>query len=239
MTEENNNTPLSITLTGNELPVNKLSRTEFLQQISETLDDYSAIEYTPEEKTQIAKHLRKVAHGASALGPMICAGEACPVADRCPLIAMSKPPIGLSCPIEANLLQYWRLKYMEEYNIDPNSLTEVGFVSTLAEIEMYLTRINQQLARPENAMLISRQTIGITPQGREITQVQESAYLGIRDKMLNRKEKIIKLLVGDRQEKYKREAALKKRETADPSSTMADLRKTLTTIQQKSLEEGE
>ena len=43
----------------------------------------------------------------------------------------------------------------------------------------------------------------------------------------NRRSKIIKLMVGDRQEKYKKEAALKVKLDSDPSSMQANMRATL------------
>lgn len=45
-----------------------------------------------------------------------------------------------------------------------------------------------------------------------------------KERLQSRKSKIIKLMVGDRQEKYKKEAALKMKLDQDPSSKQAALR---------------
>ena len=111
--EEEEETGLTVYLSTNELPVHKLTRAEFLADISTTLDDYSTMSFTPEEKRQIANHLKKVAHGASVMVPLLCVGPDCPFADQCPLQQMSRAPIGMRCPIETQLFQYWRLRYME------------------------------------------------------------------------------------------------------------------------------
>jgi hypothetical protein len=54
-----------------------------------------------------------------------------------------------------------------------------------------------------------------------------------KEKLSARRSKIIKLMVGDRQEKYKKEAALKVREEADPSSRMAKMRSQLESLQRQ------
>ena len=48
-----------------------------------------------------------------------------------------------------------------------------------------------------------------------------------KERLQNRRSRIIKLMVGDRQEKYKKEAALKVKLDADPSSRMAAMRSKL------------
>jgi hypothetical protein len=97
-------------ISGSEIPVNKLTRSQFEREITHTLDEYSDIEYSQDEKDQIAKHLRAISHGAQVMAPMVCAGANCPVSDRCPLQQMNKAPVGRLCLIELNLFQHWRLR---------------------------------------------------------------------------------------------------------------------------------
>lgn len=130
------------------------------------------------------------------------------------------------------MLSYWRMRFMEDYQVDPNNFTEVGMINELAQLEIYLTRINTQLARPGEATLVTEQVIGITPQGKKITEMKLSPYWDAYDKLSTRKSKLVKLLVGDRQEQYKKQAALKKREEADPSTQSADMKNLLLEMQQ-------
>ena len=66
--------------------------------------------------------------------------------------------------------------------------------------------------------------------GNALKRKEKNSLLDVRENMVNRKSKLIKLMVGDRQEKYKREAALKTREATDPSTSAAQLRNKITRL---------
>jgi len=114
---------------------------------------------------------------------------------------------------------------MDEYNVDPENFTEVGYCNELSEIEVYLWRLNINLAKPENAELVTDQTVGMGHDGTPIIQKQLSPFMQQKEQLFNRKSRIVKLMVGDRQERYKKEAALKQREDKDPSSQQAEMRR--------------
>ena len=210
-----------------------ISREDYYRNMSESLMQpfSTGHTYTPEEKKAIDMHLRGLSTGSSAMVPLHCAGPACPFALRCPYQQMNKAPVGKPCSIEIQLIQYWIVKYMEEYEVDPASFTEVSYCNELSEIEVMLSRLNQQLGKPENADGTIDQMVGIAHDGTPITQKQISPIVEQKEKLLNRKSKIIKLMVGDRQEKYKKEAALKVRESKDPSSRQAETRRKLEALQ--------
>jgi hypothetical protein len=155
----------------------------------------------------------------------------CPFASRCIFIEMGKPPIGKQCIPEVQLINHWVMQYMEEYAVDPENFTEVSFCNELAEIEVMLRRLNMSLSRPENGELVIDQAVGVAQDGTPIIQKQLSPYMEQKDKLLNRKSKIVKLMVGDRQEKYKKEAALKQKEDQDPSSKQAEMRRKIEELQ--------
>lgn len=211
---------------------NSLSdREKYYEYMKGRLEDYIGLSFSPEEKHNIDRHLRNLSTGASAATPLFCAGPACPFALRCPYQQMGKAPIGKPCIIEVQLLQHWTIAYMEEYQVDPNSFTEVGYCNELAEIEIMLYRLNQLISRPENASGTIDQMVAMANDGTPIVQKQISPFIEQKDKLLNRRSKIVKLMVGDRQEKYKKEAALKIREQKDPSQKMADVRRQIETLQ--------
>jgi len=122
---------------------------------------------------------------------------------------------------------------MEEYNVDPENFTEVSYCSQLAEIEVYLWRINNNLAKPENAALIVDQPVGVDSEGNPIMQQQLSPLMDLKEKLQNRMSRIVKLMVGDRQEKYKKEAALKKTDDKDPSSKQAEMRRRIEELKRR------
>ena len=109
-------------------------------------------------------------------------------------------------------------------------MTEVAYVNELAELQILEYRINMNLSKPENAELIIDQTIGVDRDGDAILQKSLSPFMEAKEKIANRRSKIIKLMVGDRQEKYKKEAALKVRLEDDPSSKMSEMRTKLESL---------
>lgn len=205
----------------------KLTRNQYYNFVNTLTDDYSTINLSPEEMEKITRYMNKLSTGSSAVVPLKCTGPVCPFRDDCPLYAIGRHPMGKLCLIEAQLSNYYMQQYMEEYDVDPDSPTEVGFCNELAEIEIHLTRLNKSLARPENSELVIEQAVSVSREGVPIMQKMLSPYMDQKERLLNRKSKIIKLMVGDRQEKYKKESALKKKGNDDVSSQMALMRRKL------------
>jgi hypothetical protein len=133
-------------------------------------------------------------------------------------------PVGKPCLVELNLLNQWTKIYMEEFDISPHSRVELGYAGELAEIELMLWRLNNNLSKPEHAELVQETVVGVDREGNPLTQIQPNAFLGIKQSLNNRKSRVIKLMVGDRQEKYKEQAATKQMGSTDPSSTAAQLK---------------
>lgn len=210
----------------------KLTKSNYFRFLGHNLDDYSNIQMTQEEAHSIHAHLSKLSTGSTAMVPLYCAGPRCPFKDRCPLYKINKHPLGKQCLIENQLLKEFTVRYFEEFDIDPQNWTEVGYVNELAEIDIYLYRLKTLLARPENAELVIEQVVSISPGDQTpIIQKQLSPYMEQMDKLNARKSRIIKLMVGDRQEKYKKEAALKMKLDVDPSSRQAAIKAKLDGLQ--------
>jgi hypothetical protein len=209
-------------------------KTKFFKLLAKDLDDYSDISFTREEAIRINNHISKLSTGSTAMVPLICMGrEDCPFSGRCPLAEIEKCPVGRACLLELNMIKQYILEYMTDYQVDPDNFTEVSYCRDLAEIEIYLWRLNVNLAKPANAELIVNQPMGTDRNGNPILQKQVSPFMDLKEKLLARKSRIIKLMVGDRQERYKKEAALKKKEEDDVSSTQAKLREKIEELQRK------
>lgn len=217
----------------------------FLEYIEMIPDDYSGMHYTPEEEARIKQNLKYIATGSSAGAVMICpGGPSCVVAQlgRCSFYEIDKDrlkknahaktitPTGKSCPVEANLINEWTRNYLDEYQVTGESFTELQMCRELAEIELLLWRLKNNLANPEHAWLVEEVTVGIDKQGNVLTRKETNAYFLTKEKLEARKTRLIKLLVGDRQEQYKREAALRVRSEADPSLKAAQLRGQITRL---------
>lgn len=203
----------------------KITREQYYAFMRKDITDYTDLVFSPAEIEKVTAFVQKLSTGAWSFLPMVCAGDKCPAANRCPLQQIGKAPVGKSCLIETQLLNHWVAQYMEEYDVEPFNFTEVGYCNELAEIEILLLRINNNLSKPENAELMIEQAIGFSGDGEPIIQKQISPLVEQKDRLSNRRSRVIKLMVGDRQEKYKKEAALKIREAKDPSSNMADMRR--------------
>jgi hypothetical protein len=217
------NTPRALV----QLAISSNSRQEFIDSLGGNLDEYSSIGFTPEEADKVTRYMKKVATGSSSTVPMLCFGAQCPFAIQCPLQQIGKAPVGKSCLIESQLLKDWTLRYMDEFDVSTDSIVELSYCTELAEIDLMMMRLNLSLGKPENAELVTPQTIGIGRDGTAIIQTSISPFLEQKNYLSTRKSKIIKLMVGDRQEKYKKEAALKVKIDADPSSKMATMRRKL------------
>lgn len=211
----------------------KLTKSKYFEFLANDLDDYSDLEFTPTQARKISQHLRTLSTGSSAMAPMYCAGPQCPFAERCPLQQMGKAPIGKQCLIEVQLMKQWIVNFFEEYDIDPQNFTEVAYANELAELMVYEMRLNMNLAKAENAELVYDQSVGVDREGTPIIQKQISPFMEQKQRIADRKSKIIKLMVGDRQEKYKKEAALKVKLEDDPSTSMADMRARLENLKRE------
>lgn len=222
------------------------TRDALLQVLDEGFSNYDNIGLTDQESARLKTTIRRLQVGSASFSVLHCAGAACPFAARCPLVQMKTPgvppvddihgkaPVGKDCILEASLLRDSLTSYMQEYEVDPANYTELNIVTELAEIEVLLWRCNMQLSSGDNALLVIDQTIGFDRHsGQAITQQQVSPVFEQKQKLANRKSRLIKLMVGDRQEKYKKEAALKQKPTTDASTQMADMKKQLQSLQNR------
>lgn len=210
-----------------------ITKSNYFRWIGHDLDQYDMVKLSPEEARRIDTHLRKLSTGSQAMIPMYCAGPSCPFAARCPLQQIDKAPISKQCLLEVQLLKEFIIRYFNEFDVDPNNFTEVGYVNELAEILILEMRLNMALARPENAELMIDQVANVTSDGTPIIQKQLSPFMEQKERLANRRSRIIKLMVGDRQEKYKKEAALKVKLDSDPSSRMSQMRSKLEKLQRQ------
>ncbi len=215
-----------VTLKGLTMSENgEVYRSKYFNILNTSIDDYSDIQFTPEEARKVKATMMHLSTGTTASLPVTCTGPECPWKSRCIYWELGKAPIGRQCLVELNILKNAQMRYLEEYDVDPANYTEWTMVNQLVEIEVMLWRINQNLADdPRQAAGVVEQVIGVDHQGNVLTQQQISQFMELQDKLYNRKDKLVKRLVGDRQEKYKMQAALNKLDENDPSTTMAEIR---------------
>ena len=120
---------------------------------------------------------------------------------------------------------------MREYEVDVESVTDRFLVQEMAEIELLLYRINSNLAMPAYAEMVRESYSNMDRQGNPIFEEKVIPLMELKLKLQSRRDRLIKLMVGDRQEKYKKQAALKEKTEGDISTKGASLRRQLEKLQ--------
>ena len=207
-----------------------LQKTDFFNFLDMNLDSYSDITLTASEADRLRKHVQAASTGVQSLIPLICAGEQCKFKERCPLHECGKAPVGRQCLPEVELLTFFRKRYIEEYNVNPQDMTDLVMVNELAEIEIFEMRCNIALSKPEGQDLTQQNIVGATNSGKPYYQQVIHTAWDLKERLKIRKMKIIESLVGSRKEKWRRAAALKTRDDVDPSSQMSSFRQNLESL---------
>lgn len=211
-------------------------------------DDYTGIQsLTEEESIKLTRKFRNITTGSTAAIPIVCGGASkCPWVNKCPIIKVDRDrkilnpnsptivPLGKDCVVEINLINQWTHRYIEEYNVNPSERpTEFLMVVELAEIELLLWRVNNGLSKVENAELIQETVIGVDRNGDPLIRKEVNAHFEAKERLTRRKSQLVKLMVGDRQERYKAEAALKKNFDKDASTNSVQLRNQINKLMQQ------
>lgn len=192
-------------------------------------EEYGHILLTAEEARRVHYRLQGVKWGgAAAKVPLYCGGERiCPFAQECPFAEIGKIPVGRKCPIEVELMAFWTSRYMKEFEVDSESHSEVGMITELVELDIYDLRASMILARPECAEMTKDVVVGVDGEGKPIVNKEVHKAWELKERVKKRKQKILGSLVGTRKEKYKRDAALKRRSEKDPSTQAIELKRKL------------
>lgn len=228
-----------------ERPDGTLEKSKMMDVFGVPLDDYSDIRLTQSEMRRVRWHGEKLKYGFQAMAPITCLGPVrCPFKLKCPIIDKNikmpngetnfsgqnirKFPLARACPIENDFLVWKRQAYLDEFDADIESPTELGLINKLAELDLYDYRITLVLGsgdhEGEGMDLMKNQITGATTTGDVITRLEEHPAVALKDKLHKQRMEILDSLVGTRHAKYKREAALKQKLTKDPSSTQSDLK---------------
>lgn len=208
-----------------------IQKTNFFDFLEANLDDYGDITLTANEAGRLRKHVMAASTGVQSLIPLLCAGKQCKFKERCPLYGCDKAPLGRQCPLEVDLLSFFRKRYIEEYNVNPQNMTDLTMVNELAEIEIFEMRCNITLSKTEGQDLTQQNIVGVTNSGNPYHQQVVHTAWELKERLKIRKLKLMEALVGSRKEKWKRAAALKTRDDSDPSSEMSTFRARLESLQ--------
>lgn len=199
---------------------------------------YTDIMLTAEEAQQLHAGQTQMKIGAASSTPLLCYGEACPMAGKCHFMALQREidarkeernvvPIGRTCPIEQDLLFEWVSRYAEEFGVTdaPGNFTDQRLILELAECEVLENRMNVVLSTKFQDLTEDKVVAVMTDEyGEREQHVKDVAdAMRIREKLEIKKDKIHKKLVATRFDQYKREAALQETNKNDSANLQAEL----------------
>jgi len=179
-----------------------MSRARYFDMLEFDRDKYSDIVFTETEAKRISMSLRTMSTGINAAVPMICAGEQCAFAKGCPYIEAGKPPIARPCLVEGQLINYWTKQFIEEFEVDVESFTEVQLVSELAEFNIYELRVTKYLA-DRHPTLMQDVITSVDNTGEVIENQEISRAFDLKERIKRNRMKVLEALMATRKERVK------------------------------------
>jgi hypothetical protein len=215
-----------LVLDGHQIKDGKISKTNFFDFLGMDLTDYSGIQLTPEESMAFRAHVVRMKYGMSAALPMQCSGVRCPN-KICPFHESAKYLLAKPCILETRLIQVLTQGYMEELNVNTDSMTEMSLINKLVECDILDYRANLGLSGgvDEEAKLLLKENV-VEGKGQTISVTTVvHPLLDIKEKLQRTRASVLEAFVATRKEKVKKASLLKKDEDSDASNWLANLKK--------------
>ncbi len=140
---------------------------------------------------------------------------------NCPYHQIGKAPVGQGCLLEAQLIHYWTEQYLNEFDVDPASVTEMHMVSELAEFNIYEMRITKYLAE-HHPTLMQDVVTGIDANGNVFQNQEISRAFDLKERIKKNRMKVLESLMATRKDKVKIIAAISDKDNS--MSRLADLK---------------
>lgn len=154
------------------------------------------------EAIAMANRMNKTDAGLYASIPIICRGERCKYAERCPLIPMGMEPEGEVCAIEADKVAKLFQRYCTEFDINPdeNNFIDLCLIRELIDIDIMLDRANNAIA--VDGDIIKDVAVGVTPRGDSITKPELHQGITLKEKLSKKRLDILNKLMATRRDKF-------------------------------------
>lgn len=137
--------------------------------------------------------------GLYAKVPITCKAEGCPYEKTCALLPYGLAPLGEKCPWETALIETRYAGYMDDYDLDSASFTDSTIISELINIDVMLERTKALMSSEETP--ITDVVAGMTESGEQYTRPEISKAYEIYERNLNRKERLLEMMLGTRKSK--------------------------------------
>lgn len=184
------------------------------------------LELTEQELVSLKNGMRRLSTGLRSSIPINCYGEKCPFKMQCPLHKIGKAPTGKPCPIEEMLMDTYTKRYIDEFEVEHGSMSEVTTMTMLAATHIMEMRAFIIIGKDDedNPDGFIKNVVGFNNDDEPIIQMQEHPAYNQIERAWRWRRNLLESLVGTRKEKYKQQAALKQRTMVSPSTAAADLK---------------
>ena len=169
------------------------------------------------EAIALAVGMAQTKHGLYASIPMLCKGAECPYATVCPLVEMGMAPVGERCSLEIAMILKKYEEYCTEFQIDESNVVDMGLVKDLIDYDIQLFRAENRIAVQGD--FIEEVVVTVTERGEAVTAPQLSKATEYKDKIMNKRLKILELMNSTRKDKAGDKLSI----TIDPSSYASQL----------------
>ena len=122
--------------------------------------------------------------------------DTCPYSSTCALLPYGLAPFGEKCPWETALIETRYAGYMQDYDLDAASFTDSTIVSELINIDIMLERTKALISEEQTP--ITEVIAGMTESGEQYTRPEVSKAYEIYERNLNRKERLLEMMLGTR-----------------------------------------
>ena len=137
--------------------------------------------------------------GLYAKVPITCKADGCPYEKTCALLPYGLAPLGEKCPWETALIETRYAGYIQDCDLDTASFTDSTIVSELINIDIMLERTKSLMSAEETP--ITDVVAGMTESGEQFTRPEISKAYEIYERNLNRKERLLDMMMGTRKSK--------------------------------------
>lgn len=142
--------------------------------------------------------------GLYAKVPITCKSDGCPYSNTCALLPYGLAPYGEKCPWETALIETRYAGYMDDYDLDAASFTDSTLVSELINIDIMLERTKALISEEQTP--ITEVIAGMTESGEQYTRPEISKAYEIYERNLNRKERLLEMMLGTRKSRKGQDA---------------------------------
>lgn len=185
------------------------------------------IKLTGKERRDVSLGVQKLSTGLRASMPIKCYGDKCPFKASCPLYKIGKAPVGKNCPIEAALLDTYTKRYLDEFEVEIEAMSEVTTMSMLAATHIMEMRAWIVLGKDdegENPDGLIKSVVGFNADEQPIEQLQEHPAFNMIERAWRWRKNLLESLVGTRREKYRRDAAMGNKDNPANADSYANLK---------------